>query len=255
MSLIGGPFCGVPSIVAALFIYALCIATLGFPRSGFAVSLALVLLMIPVIVRSTEEMLLIVPNDRKRPAPTFLGLNFFGNHTVVDDPKVALPTSWVTTHAPGTRDNRATDAGRGAQADVWAADEVIGQGASLVKGPGLEGGHELALVNQPVLQRQQAEEQVAVRGEGGHGEAPGCEAASDPAGHRAGARARGASHWSHYRTGTVASIPPRAGSDRPVQSALFEAEGALLYKRAPEPLVFCPLGISNALCSCARALC
>jgi phosphate transport system permease protein len=52
---------GVPSIVAALFVYALCIATLGFPRSGFAVSLALVLLMIPVIVRTTEEMLQIVP--------------------------------------------------------------------------------------------------------------------------------------------------------------------------------------------------
>lgn len=54
---------GVPSIVAALFIYALWVATLGFPRSGFAVSLSLVLLMIPVIVRSTEEMLRIVPMD------------------------------------------------------------------------------------------------------------------------------------------------------------------------------------------------
>jgi phosphate transport system permease protein len=54
---------GVPSIVAALFIYALCIATLGFPRSGFAVSLALVLLMLPVIVRVTEEMLRIVRED------------------------------------------------------------------------------------------------------------------------------------------------------------------------------------------------
>jgi phosphate transport system permease protein len=54
---------GVPSIVAALFIYALCVATLGFPRSGFAVSLALVLLMIPVIVRATEEMLRVVPLD------------------------------------------------------------------------------------------------------------------------------------------------------------------------------------------------
>ena len=54
---------GVPSIVAALFIYALWVATLGFRRSGFAVSLALVLLMIPVIVRSTEEMLRIVPMD------------------------------------------------------------------------------------------------------------------------------------------------------------------------------------------------
>ncbi len=54
---------GVPSIVAALFIYALWVATLGFDRSGLAVALALVLLMIPVIVRSTEEMLRIVPMD------------------------------------------------------------------------------------------------------------------------------------------------------------------------------------------------
>ncbi len=54
---------GVPSIVAALFIYALWVATLGFERSGFAVALALVLLMIPVIVRATEEMLRIVPMD------------------------------------------------------------------------------------------------------------------------------------------------------------------------------------------------
>ncbi|MGV0716205.1 phosphate ABC transporter permease PstA [Mycolicibacterium sp. XJ662] len=54
---------GVPSIVAALFIYALWVATLGFERSGLAVSLSLVLLMIPVIVRATEEMLRIVPMD------------------------------------------------------------------------------------------------------------------------------------------------------------------------------------------------
>ena len=54
---------GVPSIVAALLIYALWVATLGFQRSGLAVSLSLVLLMIPVIVRSTEEMLRIVPMD------------------------------------------------------------------------------------------------------------------------------------------------------------------------------------------------
>jgi phosphate transport system permease protein len=54
---------GVPSIVAALFIYALWVATMGLQRSGFAVSLALVLLMIPVIVRATEEMLRVVPMD------------------------------------------------------------------------------------------------------------------------------------------------------------------------------------------------
>jgi phosphate transport system permease protein len=54
---------GVPSIVAALFIYSVWVTTLGFQRVGFAVSMALVLLMIPVVVRSTEEMLKLVPNE------------------------------------------------------------------------------------------------------------------------------------------------------------------------------------------------
>ena len=54
---------GLPSIVAALFVFSLWIATLGFQQSAFAVSLALVLLMLPVVVRSSEEMLKLVPND------------------------------------------------------------------------------------------------------------------------------------------------------------------------------------------------
>ncbi len=54
---------GIPSIVAALFVYAVWVGLLGQQRVGFAVSLALVLLMIPVVVRSTEEMLKLVPNE------------------------------------------------------------------------------------------------------------------------------------------------------------------------------------------------
>lgn len=64
---------GVPSIVAALFIFALWIATLGMPQSAFAVSLALVLLMLPVVVRNTEEMLKLVP-DELREASYALGV-------------------------------------------------------------------------------------------------------------------------------------------------------------------------------------
>lgn len=64
---------GVPSIVAALFIFALWIATLGFQQSAFAVALALVLLMLPVVVRSTEEMLKLVP-DELREASYALGI-------------------------------------------------------------------------------------------------------------------------------------------------------------------------------------
>ena len=54
---------GMPSIVAALFIYAVLITTFHGQRAGWLVSLALVLLMIPVIVRTTEEMLKLVPNE------------------------------------------------------------------------------------------------------------------------------------------------------------------------------------------------
>jgi len=59
---------GIPSIVAALFIYALWVTTFGFQRVAFAVCLALVLLMIPVVVRSTEEMLKLVPNELREGA-------------------------------------------------------------------------------------------------------------------------------------------------------------------------------------------
>jgi phosphate transport system permease protein len=64
---------GVPSIVAALFVYTVWITTFGLGRSAFAVSLALVLLMVPVIVRTTEEMLKIVP-DELREASYALGI-------------------------------------------------------------------------------------------------------------------------------------------------------------------------------------
>jgi len=64
---------GVPSIVAALFIFSLWIATFGLQQCAFAVSLALVLLMLPVVVRSAEEMLRLVP-DELREASYALGV-------------------------------------------------------------------------------------------------------------------------------------------------------------------------------------
>ncbi|MEO6881709.1 MAG: phosphate ABC transporter permease PstA [Mycobacteriaceae bacterium] len=59
---------GVPSIVAALFVFALWIATLGFEQSALAVAFALILLMLPVVVRSTEEMLKLVPDELREAA-------------------------------------------------------------------------------------------------------------------------------------------------------------------------------------------
>jgi phosphate transport system permease protein len=79
---------GIPSIVAALFIYALWVTTLGLDRVAFAVSLALVLLMVPVVVRSTEEMLKLVPNEL-REASYALGVPKWRTIS-----KVVLPTAF-----------------------------------------------------------------------------------------------------------------------------------------------------------------
>ncbi|MCW2917094.1 MAG: phosphate transporter, permease protein PstA [Actinomycetia bacterium] len=54
---------GVPSIVAGLFVLAFWLLGLGFGFSGFAGAMALAILMTPTVVRTTEEMLKLVPND------------------------------------------------------------------------------------------------------------------------------------------------------------------------------------------------
>jgi phosphate transport system permease protein len=80
---------GIPSIVAALFIYALFISTFHQVRSGWLVSLALVILMVPVIVRTTEEMLKLVP-DELREASYALGVPKW--KTIA---RVVLPTAFT----------------------------------------------------------------------------------------------------------------------------------------------------------------
>jgi phosphate transport system permease protein len=56
---------GIPSIVAGLFSFALFFLVIGgsASRSGFAGAVALSVLMIPVVIRSSEEMLRLVPNE------------------------------------------------------------------------------------------------------------------------------------------------------------------------------------------------
>ncbi|RYC07401.1 phosphate ABC transporter permease PstA [Nocardioides zhouii] len=79
---------GIPSIVAGLFAFALFILVFGpSTRVGIGGSVALALLMIPIVVRSTEEMLRLVP-DELREASYALGVPKW--RTIV---KVVLPTA------------------------------------------------------------------------------------------------------------------------------------------------------------------
>lgn len=78
---------GIPSIVAGLFILTFWIIILDFDYSGFAGAMALAILMMPIVVRSTEEMLKLVPNEL-REASLALGVPKW--RTIL---KVVLPTA------------------------------------------------------------------------------------------------------------------------------------------------------------------
>lgn len=79
---------GIPSIVAGLFAYALFVLVFGpGTRSGLAGAVALTVLMTPVVVRSAEEMLRLVP-DELREASYALGVPKW--RTIV---KVVIPTA------------------------------------------------------------------------------------------------------------------------------------------------------------------
>jgi phosphate transport system permease protein len=56
-----------PSIVIGLFVYAIAVATLG-GFSGYAGSLALALIAVPVVMRTTENMLRLVPSSLREAA-------------------------------------------------------------------------------------------------------------------------------------------------------------------------------------------
>ncbi len=73
------------------------------------------------------HLLLVVPNQRKGPAPVFVGLNFCGNHAIVNDRAIHLPTTWIYP-GPGVVDHRATEAGRGKKIDEWALEQSIDRG-------------------------------------------------------------------------------------------------------------------------------
>ena len=78
---------GIPSIVAALFVYAAWVTFRGLRLIPICASFALALLMVPIVTRSTEEILKLVPNEL-REASYALGIPKW--KTIV---RVILPTS------------------------------------------------------------------------------------------------------------------------------------------------------------------
>lgn len=78
------------------------------------------------------DVLIYLPSSRKGPVPTFLGLNFYGNHSIHTDPGITLSEQWMPNNEKfGVAGNRATEASRGVRASRWSVERIVERGYAL----------------------------------------------------------------------------------------------------------------------------
>jgi hypothetical protein len=74
------------------------------------------------------HLLVVTPNGKSAPVPCFLGLNFRGNHRVLDHPGIAVPQSWVRADQGSKGGNTARAEDRGKDSDRWNVATIIDRG-------------------------------------------------------------------------------------------------------------------------------
>jgi hypothetical protein len=74
------------------------------------------------------QLMIARPANPQGAVPAFLGYNFRGNHTVHEDPAIAIAGGWV----PRAKNNKATEAQRGLSGSRWDIKEIIKSGYALV---------------------------------------------------------------------------------------------------------------------------
>jgi len=77
------------------------------------------------------DILIYLPASASGSTPTFLGLNFSGNHAIHADPGIKLSSSWMPSSGKGIVNNRATEESRGASAGRWPVEMILKRGYGL----------------------------------------------------------------------------------------------------------------------------
>jgi len=78
------------------------------------------------------NMLIYLPKGADGPVPTFLTMNFDGNHTIHPDPGISITRSWVRNIKDwGIKNNRADERSRGAKRSRWAVEKILDRGYAL----------------------------------------------------------------------------------------------------------------------------
>ena len=77
-------------------------------------------------------LLIYLPENRQGAVPVFLGLNFYGNHTIHSDKKIMLPSSWSMNNKDfGITENKAVESSRGKRTNRWPVEYILSRGYAL----------------------------------------------------------------------------------------------------------------------------
>ncbi|MBN1804081.1 MAG: hypothetical protein JW837_02405 [Sedimentisphaerales bacterium] len=77
------------------------------------------------------DILIYLPNAAQKPVPTFVILNFGGNHTIHTDPAIRLSERWVRSGRDGVAKNRSTQATRGMARSRFPVERILERGYGL----------------------------------------------------------------------------------------------------------------------------
>ena len=77
-------------------------------------------------------LMLYQPNGVEEGAPAFIGLNFFGNHSVDSDPDITMSDRWMrASDKMKVVEHKATEASRGLRASRWPIEMIIKRGYAI----------------------------------------------------------------------------------------------------------------------------
>jgi len=77
-------------------------------------------------------LLVYIPHSSK-PVPVFLGYNFYGNHTITNEPEITLTPGWVRNNNDyKITEHKATEPSRGLFVSMWPLKEILSRGYGLV---------------------------------------------------------------------------------------------------------------------------
>lgn len=82
--------------------------------------------------RPAIDLLMYLPASNPDNCPTFVAMNFYGNHTIHSDPGILLSDRWVNNSSSlGIKNHKSTEAARGKRNHRWPVEMILKRGYSL----------------------------------------------------------------------------------------------------------------------------